>query len=118
MTAFAATLATSILTVSIALYFGVIMALLGLLLLAGTAGKWILARTWFPALFEHLGIVMILLAITFRVQDLIWLGLSSTAMGVLYRRDEAATLNPAIEAPLLASALVSIAVLAVVHGFA
>jgi hypothetical protein len=69
-------------------------------------------------LFEHLGIAMILLGITFRVQDLIWLGLSSTAVGLVYRRDEAATLNPSIEAPLLASALVSIAVLAVVHGFA
>ncbi len=118
MTAFAATLATSILTVSIALYFGVIMALLGLLLLAGTAGKWILARTWAPTLFEHLGIVILLLGITFRAQDMIWLGLSSTATGLLYRREEAATLNPAIEAPLLASALVSIVVLAVVYGFA
>ena len=50
MTTVTAVFASSVLTLSIGLYFGVILALFGLLVLAGSAGQWNLARTWYPAL--------------------------------------------------------------------
>ena len=67
-------IATSILTMSVGLYFGILIALFGLLVLAGTAGHWSLARAWFPAFSEHLGVLVAILGFTFRWTELTLLG--------------------------------------------
>ena len=112
MSSVAAALTASILTLSIGLYFGVILALCGLFVLAGSVGQWHLARTWFPALFEHSGITVVLIAVTLGMHDLTLLGLSLTAMGRFQNSPDAARLNPKIESTLLAFALISVVVLA------
>lgn len=113
-----AVFASSVLTLSIGLYFGVILALCGLLVLAGSAGQWTLARTWCPALFEHAGTVFVLIAITLRMQDLALLGLSSIALARLQGGRDAASLNQKIESVLLTSALMSVVALILVRGWA
>jgi hypothetical protein len=119
MTGFATGFATSILTISIGLYFGIILALFGLLFLAGSVGQWFLARTWFPALFEHLGIVVALIGIVFRQTGVVVVGMFFVSMALtICEGENKATLNRAIEAPLLASALVSVCVLGLVYGIA
>ena len=118
MTTFTAVFASSVLTLSIGLYFGVILALFGLLVLAGTAGQWNLARTWCPALFEHSGIVFVLIAITLRTHDLALLGLSCIAFAHYYAGQDAASLNQKIESVLLTSALMSVGALWLVHSTA
>ena len=118
MTGFTASFATSILTVSIGLYFGIIMALFGLLFMAGTVGQWFLARTWFPALFEHLGIVSALIGIVFRQTEVVMVGVLLIVMSHALGKEHAASLNHSIELPLLASALVSVCVLGLLYGFA
>ena len=116
MTAVTAAFASSVLTLSIGLYFGVILALCGLLVLAGTAGQWNLARTWFPALFEHSGTVFVLIAITLRMQDLAIFGLACIAFGLFQRRGDAASLNQKVESVLLTSALMSVGALILARG--
>ena len=118
MSVIAAALTASILTLSIGLYFGVILALFGLVLLAGTAGQWNLARTWFPAFIEHSGITFVLIAITLRLHDLTLLGLALIAMGRFHGGPDAARLNPKIESTLLTFALISVSVLALFYTFA
>ena len=118
MTGLAAGFATWVLTVSIGLYFGIILALFGLLFMAGSVGRWFLARTWFPALFEHLGIVSTLIGIVFRQTEVVMVGMLLILMSHAPGKEHAASLNRAIEAPLLASALVSICVLGLLYGFA
>jgi hypothetical protein len=118
MTTVTAVFASSVLMLSIGLYFGVILALFGLLVLAGSAGQWNLARTWYPALFEHSGTVFVLIAITLRMHDLAFLGLSCIALGRFQRGQDAASLNQKIESVLLTSALMSVGALILVHGVA
>ena len=117
MEAVTAAFASSVLTLSIGLYFGVIMALCGLLVLAGSAGQWTLARTWCPALFEHGGTVFVLIAITLHMQDLALLGLSSIALGRYHSGQNSASLNQKIESVLLTSALMSVGALILVRGW-
>ena len=118
MTTVTAVFASSVLTLSIGLYFGVLLALFGLLVLAGSAGQWTLARTWCPALFEHAGTVFVLIAITLRMQDLALLSLSSIALGRFQSGQDAASLNQKIESVLLTSALMSVGALILVRGVA
>ena len=118
MAALTAAFASSVLTLSIGLYFGVIIALFGLLVLAGSAGQWNLARTWCPALFEHAGTVFVLIAITLRMQDLALLGLSSIGLGRFQAGGDAASLNQKIESVLLTSALMSVGALILVRSLA
>ncbi len=118
MTTVTAVFASSVLTLSIGLYFGVILALFGLLVLAGSAGQWSLARTWFPALFEHSGTVFVLIAITLHMHDLALLGLSCIALGRLRGGQGAASLNQRVESVLLTSALMSVCALLLVRGWA
>jgi hypothetical protein len=108
MTTMTAVFASSVLTLSIGLYFSVILALFGLLVLAGSAGHWTLARTWCPALFEHSGTVFVLIAITLRMHDLALFGLACIALGRLDGRQGAASLNQKVESVLLTSALMSV----------
>lgn len=115
MSTVAAALTASILILSIGLYFGVILALFGLLVLAGSVGQWNLARTWFPAFFEHAGITFVLVAITLRMHDLALLGLSLIAVGRFHGARDAARLNPKIESTLLTFALISVGVLALAY---
>ncbi len=110
-------IATSILTLSVCLYLGIIMALFGLLVLAGTAGRWSLARAWFPAFSEHLGVVVAILGFTFRWTELALLGLGLVAMGRGVGQAEMAAVNRAVEAPLMTSGLVSLGTLALLYGF-
>jgi len=110
--------ASSVLTLSIGLYFGVILALFGLLILAGSAGQWNLARTWCPALFEHSGTVFVLIAITLQLDDLVLLGLTCIALGRFHGTPDAATLNRKVESVLLTSALISVCALSLVRGLA
>ncbi len=118
MTGLAAGFATSVLTVTIGLYFGIILALFGLLLMAGSVGQWLLARTWFPTLFEHLGIVSALIGIVFRQTEVVMLGMLFIVMSRVLSKEHTASLNRTIEVPLLASALVSVCVLGLLYGFA
>lgn len=111
-----ATLANSVLILSIGLYFGVICALFGLLVLAGTVGQWALARSWLPALFEHAGTVFVLIALALELPDLTLFGLTCMAWGYYHNRRSAAALNPTLELWLVASALVSITLLPLVQG--
>ena len=108
--------ASVILTASVGLYFGIIMALFGLLALAGTAGRWALARAWLPAFSEHLGVVVVILGLTFRWTELALLGLLLVASGRGTGRAEVATVNSVVEASLITSALVSLATLALLYG--
>jgi hypothetical protein len=116
MTTMTAVFASSVLTLSIGLYFSVILALFGLLVLAGSAGHWTLARTWCPALFEHSGTVFVLIAITLRMHDLALFGLACIALGRLDGRQGAASLNQKVESVLLTSALMSVCALILVRG--
>lgn len=118
MTTVTAVFASSVLTLSIGLYFGVILALCGLLLLASSAGQWNLARTWCPALFEHSGTAFVLIAITLRMNDLALLGLSCMGLGRFHGADDAASLNQKIESVLLTSALMGIGALFLVRALA
>jgi len=118
MTSVTAVFASSVLTLSIGLYFGVILALFGLLVLAGSAGQWNLARTWYPALLEHSGTVFVLIAITLRTNDLALLGLSCIALGRFHGETDAASLNQKVESVLLTSALMSVGALTLVHAWA
>ena len=117
MSGLATNIATSILTMSVGLYFGIIMALFGLLILAGTAGRLSLARAWFPAFLEHLGVVVVILGLTFRRTELALLGMGLVAMGHRAGHAKAAAVNRAVEAPLITSALISLGTLALVYGF-
>ncbi len=110
-------IATSILTLSVCLYLGIIMALFGLLVLAGTAGRWSLARAWFPAFSEHLGVVVVILGLTFRRTELALLGLGLVATGLGTAQAKVAVVNSAVEAPLMTSGLVSLGTLALRYGF-
>ena len=78
-----AVFASSVLTLSIGLYFGVILALFGLLVLAGSAGQWNLARTWCPALLENSGIAHPATANTIRAS---WLADFGARLGGLAGR--------------------------------
>ena len=118
MATITAVFATSVLTLSIGLYFGVIFALFGLLVLAGTAGQWQLARTWFPALFEHSGTVFVLIAITLRMSDLALFGLSCIGLGRVQVSEVRASLNQKVESVLLTSALFSVGALILVRVLA
>ena len=118
MTTVTAVFASSVLTLSIGLYSGVILALFGLMVLAGSAGQWNLARTWYPALFEHSGTVFVLIAITLRLHDLALLGLSCIALGRFHGQTDAASLNQKIESVLLTSALMSVGALWLVQNLA
>ncbi len=118
MTTVTAVFASSVLMLSIGLYFGVILALFGLLVLAGSAGQWNLTRTWYPALLEHPGTVFVLIAITLRMHDLALLGLSCIALGRFQRGRDTASLNHKVESVLLTSALMSVGALILVHGWA
>jgi hypothetical protein len=113
-----AVFASSVLTLSIGLYFGVLLALFGLLVLAGSAGQWHLARTWCPALCEHSGTVFVLIAITLRMNDLALLGLSCIGVGRFHGEQDAASLNQKIESVLLTSALMSVVALFMMRGLA
>ena len=113
-----AVFASSVLTLSIGLYFGVILALFGLLILAGSAGQWYLARTWCPALFEHSGTVFVLIALTLHMNDLAFLGLTCIGMGRFHGTDDAASLNQKIESVLLTSALMSVGALILARSLA
>ena len=117
MTTITAMFAASVLTLSIGLYFGVILALCGLLVLAGTAGQWTLARTWFPALFELSGTVFVLIAITLHLHDLAFFGFACIVFGRFNAGPDAASLNRKIESVLITSALMSLGALWLVHGF-
>ena len=116
MSGLATNIATSILTMSVGLYFGIIMALFGLLVLAGTAGRWSLARAWFPAFLEHLGVVVVILGLTFRQTELGLLGLGLVALGLGTGPAKVAAVNRAVEAPLMTSGLVSLGTLALRYG--
>lgn len=118
MTTVTAVFASSVLTLSIGLYFGVIMALFGLLILAGSAGQWNLARTWCPALFEHSGIVFLLIAITLQKYDLALLGITFIALARFCGGQDAAALHHKIESVLLVSALMGVGVLFAVRSLA
>jgi len=118
VTTVTAVFASSVLTLSIGLYFGVILALCGLLVLAGSAGQWNLARTWCPALFEHSGTVFVLIAITLHMHDLALLGLSCIGLGRFYGAHDAASLNQKIESVLLTSAIMGVAALILVRALA
>ena len=117
MEAVSAVFASAVLTLSIGLYFGVTLALCGLLVLAGSAGQWNLARTWCPALLEHGGIAFVLVGITLRVPDLALLGLLSVALGRFHGSGDAASLNQKIESVLLTSAVMSVAALVLARSF-
>ena len=114
---FTLSIAASILIMSVGLYIGIIMALFGLLVLAGTVGRWSLARSWLPAVSQQLGVVVVILAITFRRSEVAMLGLTLLAMGLSVEREDAAILNRTVEAALLSSALVSVGVLAALYLF-
>ncbi len=118
MTTVTAVFASSVLMLSIGLYFGIILALFGLVVLAGSAGQWNLARTWCPALFEHSGTVFVLIAITLSMHNLALLGLSCIALGQFHGGQDAASLNQKIESVLLTSALMSVCALLLVHSWA
>jgi len=118
VTTVTAVFASSVLTLSIGLYFGVILALCGLLVLAGSAGQWNLARTWCPALCEHSGTVFVLIAITLQMNDLALLGLSCVALARFHGGQDAASLNQKIESVLLTSALMGVGALFLVRGLA
>lgn len=113
MATIASSLTASILTLSIGLHFGVILALCGLLVLAGTAGQWSLARIWFPVLFEPTGIVLVLVGLAAERPEVTAAGLGLVLMGRLAgRRSVAATLNASVESWMLGSALVSVCAVA------
>ena len=116
MTTLTAVFASSVLTLSIGLYFGVILALCGLLVLAGTAGQWNLARTWCPALFEHSGTVFVLIGITLHMHDLAVLGFTCIALSRLQAGQDAASLNQKVESVLLTSALMSVGALSRIYA--
>lgn len=118
MAAVTTTLVSSVLTLSIGLYFGVVIALFGLLVLAGSAGQWNLARTWCPALFEHSGTVFVLIAFTLQMDDLVLLGLSCIGVGRFHGSEDAASLNHKIESVLLTCALMSVGGLILVRSLA
>lgn len=118
MTTVTAVFASSVLTLSIGLYFGVIFALFGLLILAGSAGQWNLARTWCPAIFEHSGTVSVLIAITLQMNALALFGFSCIALARFHGGRDAASLNRKIESVLLTSALMGVGALVLVRGLA
>jgi hypothetical protein len=118
VTTVTAAFASSVLMMSIGLYFGVILALCGLLVLAGSAGQWTLARTWFPALFEQSGVVFVLIAMTLHMDNLALLGLSCIALARFHGGRDAASLNQKIESVLLTSALMGMGALVLARSLA
>jgi hypothetical protein len=114
---FTLSIVASILIMSVGLYFGIIMALFGLFVLAGSVGRWSLARSWLPTISQQMGIVVAILAITFRRNEMAMLGLAFVAMGHYMAQEDAPNLNRTVEAGLLSSALVSVAVVAAFYVF-
>ncbi len=102
-------------TVSSLSYFGIMGVLLYKLAVEGPETRRVLGWPLMPAFLQNFGIPLAVLGFALRTTEAVLIGCLLIAVGMLITSKRSVSLHPAVEAPMLGLALVSLGALGVLR---